>query len=377
MRNMMRYLSLIGLVAMVAMLSTGGSARAAATVNLVVEGYTSGDVETNTLQGIVDTWNKANAGIQVKLNIVPDYDTTLAKDLASGNPPDVFYVDSSKFLDLVQAGALAPIGDKLDNPTDFYQSLRDVFTTNGKFYCPPKDFSTLALQVNTDMLAAANVKPPTTWDELAAAAKALTTKDVAGLITPSDPARWLAFLYQAGGSVTDANFSKMTINNAAGIQALKYYSDLYANGYAKTSADVSAGWPGEAFEKGKAAMVFEGNWIVGDIKKNAPNLKYQTVELPAGPQGKASMVFTVCYGVAAKGQNPDSATKFVNYLTGPDAMKTFTDAVGVMPARQSLRAGWVAKYPDLQVYLTSTTYAHRWGFTPGFSAVTDEINKQI
>jgi len=375
MSKAMRLVSFVMLAAL--FVGAAPQVRAAQTTNLIVEGFTSGDTETNSLQGIVDTWNKAHADTQVKLNFVPDYDTTLAKDLASGNPPDVLYVDSSKLLDLVQAGALAPVGDKMDNVKDFYPSLVDVFSANGKFYCPPKDFSTLALEVNSDMLAKANVKPPTTWDELAAAAKALTTSTVAGLITPADPARWFAFLYQAGGSVTDANFSKMTVNSPEGVKALQFYSDLYTNGYAKTPADVSAGWPGEAFEKGKAAMVFEGNWIIGDIKKNAPKLKFQTVELPAGPKGKATMVFSVCYGVAAKGKNVDAATKFVNYLTGAEAMQKFTSDVGVMPARQSLRDAWLKQYPDLQAFLNGTTYAHRWGFTPGFTAVTDETNKQI
>lgn len=354
------------------------AARAAAdTVNLTLEGASSGPAETARLQQIVDTWNKAHADIQVKLSLVPDYDTTLAKELASGTPPDVFYVDSFKFLDLVKAGALLPVGDKLTNVDDFYPALRDVFTANGKFYCPPKDFSTLALQVNTDMLAKAGVKVPTTWDELAAAAKTLTTKDVSGFVTPTDPARFYAFLYAAGGSVTNADLTKMTINSPEGLKALKFYTDLYANGYAKQASELGgAGWPGEAFEKGKAAMIFEGNWLLGDMKEKAPNTKFQSVELPAGPGGKATMVFTVCYGVAAQGKNPDAAVKFLDYLVGPEAMKSFTD-LGFLPSRKSLSDQWIKQFPDYQVYLKAADYAHRWGFGPGFSAVNDKISEQI
>ena len=89
------------------------------------------------------------------------------------------------------------------------------------------------------------------------------------------------------------------------------------------------------------------------------------------------MVFTVCYGVAAAGKNVDAATKFVNFLVSSDSMKSFTETLGVMPARQSLAADWLKKYPNFKVYLDSTSVAHRWGFVPGFSAVTDEINKQL
>jgi len=343
---------------------------------IVMYGASSGDAETKSLTEIVATWNGKNPDNQVDLQFVVDYGVTLPKALASNNPPDLFYVDSSIFLDLVGAGALAAIGDRLTNTADLIPALRDVFTTGGKFYCPPKDYSTLALQVNTDMLTAAGVKPPTTWDELLAATKALTKGDVAGLIVPTDPARWLAMLYQAGGSVTSDDFSKMTINSPEGLQALKFYKSLYDAG-ARTAQDVSAGWPGEAFSKGKAAMVFEGNWILGFLKEQAPNLKYQSVELPTGPKGKASMVFTVCYGVSAKSANLDGTVKFLDYLVGVEAMTKFTTDLGVLPSRSSVRDAYLKAYPDREIYIKAADYAHRWGFVPGFSAVTDKITEQI
>ena len=83
---------------------------------------------------------------------MPDYDTKLQTALAGGSPPDIFYIDSFKQFDLVAANAVAPIGDQLANPEDFYPSMRrEAFTIDGTFYCPPKDFSTLALEYNKDM----------------------------------------------------------------------------------------------------------------------------------------------------------------------------------------------------------------------------------
>jgi multiple sugar transport system substrate-binding protein len=376
MNKVARYFTLLVVVALsVATFAT--TARAADPVQLTLEGWSSSPSENTLLQQIVDTFNKDNPDIQVKLNQVPDYDTTLAKDLASGSPPDVFYVDSFKLPDLVNAGALMAIGDKLQNVDDFYPSLKAAFTYNGTFYCPPKDFSTLALFVNTDMLAKANLKAPTTWDELAAAAKAMTTKDVAGIVLPNDLARWIVFLYQAGGSVTDDALTKMTINSPEGLQALKFYTDLYLNGYAKTPQDLGAGWAGEAFGKAKAAMAVEGNWLVPPMTSDYPTVKYNVVELPAGPKGKATMAFTVCYAMPASGKNTDSALKLVNYLTGPDGMKAWTDLGLAMPTRQSLRDGWLQKFPNLKPFLDGAAYAHKWQFVPGFQAVLDKTNNNI
>ncbi|HLY29010.1 MAG TPA: ABC transporter substrate-binding protein [Aggregatilineales bacterium] len=354
------------------------SAYAQNPVKLVLWGGVSGQAETDAVNQVIANFNKVDPNVQAQFVVQSDMTTNLNKALAAGTPPDVFYVDSNDLANEIQSGALVPIGDKIDNVSDFYPSLVQAFTVNGKFYCPPKDFSTLALQINTDMMAAAGIKnPPTTWDELAADAKAMTTKDVAGFVENTDVARWLAWLYAAGGSVTDDNFTKMTINSPEGTAALKAWTDLFVGGNAKKSADVGAGWPGDAFEKGKAAMTAEGNWILGDAKKNAPNLKYVSAPLPAGPKGQATMAFTVCYGVAAAGKNIDAATKLANFLVNPDSMKVVTETLGVMPSRQSLATEWLAKFPEQKVYLDGAKYAHRWGFVPGFNAVNDDINKQI
>jgi multiple sugar transport system substrate-binding protein len=124
-------------------------------------------------------------------------------------------------------------------------------------------------------------------------------------------------------------------------------------------------------------MAIEGNWIVPDAKNNVPNLKYKVVELPAGPKGKATMAFTVCYGVAANGKNMDAAIALATYLTGPEGMKAWTDLGLAMPTRKSLRDGWVQKFPDLQAFLAGADYAHKWQFVPGWNAVNDKANAEI
>ncbi len=376
MKKSLRFLAFAIAAALIAA-AVAPSAQAAQTVNLVLMGWSSSPSENERLQKIVDDWNAANPDIQVTLNQVPDYDTTLQKSLAGGEPPDVFYVDSFRFLDLVRADALMPIGERLTDVDDFYPALRSAFTANGQFYCPPKDFSTLALQINTEMFEAAGLSAPTTWEEMRAAAEALTKDGVFGVVVPADFARWIAFLYGAGGSVTDDEFTKMTINSPEAEAALEFYTGLYLDGFAKTPADLGVGWSGEAFGKGLVAMAFEGNWIEPYLKDQFPDLKHKAVELPAGPAGKATMAFTVCYAVPMKAKNPEAAIKFVDYLTGAEGMKAWTDLGLAMPTRASLREGWLAQFPNLEPYLNGAEYARKWQFVPGFQAVLDKVNEQL
>lgn len=351
-------------------------------INLQLMGWASSDAENVRLQEVVDGWNAANPDIQVTLNLVPDYDTKLQTSLAGGAPPDIFYVDSFRLPDLAAANALLPIGDQMTDVDDFYPSLREAFTVDGVFYCPPKDFSTLALEYNTDLFDAAGLAYPTpdwTWDDLRAAAEALTDKDagIVGFAINPDFARWIAFLYQAGGQVTTPDFSAMTLSSPEALKAMEFYVGLVRDGFAAPASDLDSGWPGEAFGKARAAMTMEGNWIVPYLKDQFPDLKYGVTELPAGPAGKATMAFTVCYGVAANGRNTEAATKVVDYLTGPVGMKAWTDLGLAMPTRQSLRNGWLAMYPELEPFLNGAEYARKWQFRPGFADVLDTINSGL
>jgi multiple sugar transport system substrate-binding protein len=361
--------------------SATGGAQADVT-QLQLMGWSSSDAENVRLQEVIDGFNTANPDTHVTLNLVPEYDTKLQTALAGGTPPDVFYLDSFRVPDLVQAGAVAPIGDKLTNPDDFYPNLRDAFTLDGTFYCPPKDFGTLALEYNTALFEAAGLKTPTAdwkWDDLRSAAEALTDKDkgVYGLVLPSDFARWIAFLYQAGGSVTNEDYSAMTINSPEALEALNFYVGLVRDGFAAQPSDLDSGWPGEAFGKGRAAMTIEGNWIVPFLHDQFPDLNYGISELPAGPAGQATMAFTVCYAVPADAAHPEASLKLVDYLTGAEGMKTWTDLGLAMPTRASLREGWLKQFPNLEPFLNGAEYAHKWQFRPGFNDVLDTINNGL
>jgi multiple sugar transport system substrate-binding protein len=351
----------------------------AGVTSLTLMGWSSSDAENSRLQTVVDTFNTNNPDIQVILNLVPEYDTRLQTSIAGGSPPDVFYIDSFRLPDFVRAGAIEPAEGQLENPDDFYDSLRTAFTIDGTFYCPPKDFSTLALQYNTDLFDAAGLDYPDaswTWDDLRDAAAALTDRDagVHGMVLSADFARWIAFLYQAGGSVTDDDFTTMTINSPEALAAVQFYVGLATDGYAAQPTDLDSGWAGEAFGKGQAAMSMEGNWIISFLADNFPDVNYGVTELPAGPGGKATMAFTVCYAVPVASQHKDEAFRLVNYLTGPDGMKEWTDLGLAMPTRESLRAGWLESFPELEPFLDGAEYAYPWQFRPGFQDVLDTVN---
>jgi multiple sugar transport system substrate-binding protein len=377
------------LVVLVLVASGAGAALARQQVEITLMGWSSSTLENDALMAQVAAFEAANADIKVNVNLVPDYVTTIQAAFASGDSPNVFYVDSSKLPDWADAGVLASGEGKIENLDDHYPSLLEAFTYEGTLYCPPKDFSIMALQYNQDMFDAAGLDYPTadwTWDDLRAAAEKLTGetedgKKVLGLVTPPNFERWLPFLYQAGGSVLSEDWTEVTLDSDQARAALDYYVGMVTDGIAGPPSVVDAGWGGEAFGQGRVAMAMEGNWVILYLRDQFPDLNWGVTVLPKSPDGEqATMVFTVCYGVASDNEYPDQSWKLANFLTGPEGSKMVAEeGFGVIPPAVSAADTWLqAIGPEIgQGFVDGAAYAHKWQFPVGFQEVFDTFNADL
>ena len=357
--------------------TTGAATASEEGTELRLWGGSSGAAEDEALNALLAQYEE-ESGVSVTFEPQPEFDTALQAALSAGDPPDFFYVDSFRLPDLADAGVLVPVPEEaITEPDDIYPSLTEAFTYDGTWYCPPKDFSTLGLVYNVDMLEAAGVEPPTNMEELAAAAEALTTDGVVGLSFGAELARVGAFLLANGGYIVNDDVTEMTLDTEENRATLQYLADMFAAGHAAAPADIEAGWAGEAFGQGKAAMVIEGNWLVGTMANDYPDVNWAVAELPEGANGRATYAFTVCYGVATESPNPEASWEAIDFLTGPEGAAAWTAEFNVMPARESLREGWLADHPELEAFLNGAEYAHGWQFAPGFGDVNTEFNSQF
>lgn len=375
-------------LALMLALLVSGVALAQDDVNITLAGWSSSEAEDNALQAAVDAFMEANPGINVEVSFSPSYAETMQTAFASGDYPEVFYVDSSKLPDWAEAGVVATADDHIEALDDIYPSLQEVFTYNGDLYCAPKDFSTMTLQYNKDIFDAAGLEYPTaewTWEDLRAAAEATTGENadgqqVLGLVTPPNLERWLPFLYQAGGSLFDDE-GNLTLNTPEAQEAIDFYVGLVADGIAGPQSAVDAGWGGEAFANGRVAMAMEGNWVINYLKEQFPDLNWGVAPLPAGTAGQATMAFTVCYGVssAAEGAEQEAAWKLANYLTGPEgAVQVAETSFGVMPGRASAAEAWLGRFgEESAAFVEGADYAYKWQLPVGFQPFIDAFNDNL
>jgi len=338
----------------------------------------SGEAETSAVEDAVAAWS-ADSGVEATVQVANDLKQQLAQGFAAGSPPDLFYMAPEEIAGYAGNGSLKAYGDLLANKDDFYPTLVDNFTFDGDFYCAPKDFSTLALIINTDLWAAAGLTDadlPTTWEQLTEVSKKLTSNGVVGLGFSHEYQRLGAFMAQAGGAlVTDGSVVASSQEN---VDALNYVKEgLNAGNFAFAAKDLGVGWGGEAFGKQLAAMVIEGNWIGGAMTADYPDLKYTVAELPAGPAGQGTMQYTNCWGMAADSPNQQAALELVEYLTATDQQLAFSKAFGPMPSIQSAAEEWSSENPDLGAFLTGADYAQFLPTQAGVNEVIADFNAQL
>lgn len=347
---------------------SGGDATEGGSLTVLIG--SSGDAETNAVESAVKAWSE-QSGVDASVQVANDLPQQLSQGFAAGSPPDLFYLAPEALAGYAKNGSIEAYGDDLANKDDFYPSLVDNFSLDGKFYCAPKDFSTLALIINTDMWTAAGLTDadiPKDWDQLASVAQKLTADGHVGLAFGAEYQRVGTFMAQAGGGMLDDG--KPIANSDANVQALDYVKQHLNDGSFAFAADVGAGWGGEAFGTKKAAMVIEGNWITGAMTNDYPDVKYTVAELPAGPGGKGTLQFTNCWGLAADSGNKDAAKQLVEYLTGTDQQLAFSKAFGPMPSIQSAADAWTSANPNLSAFLAGAEYAQ---FPPNIDGAADVI----
>jgi ABC-type glycerol-3-phosphate transport system substrate-binding protein len=224
----------------------GGNAPASdpnAKVTLVINGLPP-DTEAVNRKHFLDNvaeFEKLNPNIDVDAKEGKMDPQTFQSKLAGGQLEDVFYVYFTDPASLIAKRQVADISKYLDEfaPTkQLRPDLMKIFSDDaGKVYgLPAKNYS-LGLLYNRDLFTQAKLdpnNPPKTWDEVRAAAKAISAlgKDYVGYgdYSKNNTGGWhfTAGMYSLGGdvAVNEGGTWKAAFNNEKGTQVLQQLKDM-------------------------------------------------------------------------------------------------------------------------------------------------------
>lgn len=270
-----------------------------------------------------------------------DYDQTVAATLVTDKAPDVFEYANGPTIDMIRSGQVADLTDVFGNALgDFNPALIKRISYQGRIWAVPQVMDMQLLVYRTSLFNAAGVAPPTTIDELLAAAGALTKGKVKGLFLGNDGGASL----MGGPMLRSAGFDYLTdagefgFADPAAAKALATLRTLFTSGHLLLGAPNDWFAP-DAFTQGLAAMQFTGLWNLPDIAK-AVGDDFGVLPWPAMSGGSPNVTIGA-YGacVSAKSADVDAAKKFVKWLwvDGTDKQVDFATSYGLhVPARQSV-----------------------------------------
>lgn len=296
-------------------------------------------------QQALERYAAAYPNATVKIGWFPgDYDSKVASALLTDTPPDVFEAGNGPTIDAIQGGLVVPMEDMLgDAKSDFPAFLLDRMTWDGHLYAIPQVIDMQLLVYRKSMLNAKGIKPPTTFDELTAAAKALTSGSTKGLFVGNDGGVGILVgptLWSVGADYLTAD-NKPGFTDPAVATAFGKLHELFTSGNLLLGAP--ADWyAADSMVNELCAMQFTGLWTFPDLIKGLGD-DFGALPWPAFNSAGKPSVPVGAYGsaVAAKGKNVDASKSFSGWLwvDNTDDQLDFAQSYGFhVPSRASVAA---------------------------------------
>jgi multiple sugar transport system substrate-binding protein len=220
-------------IAAVAGCASGSAPSDSGPEKVVMWGSWSGD-QVAQLDEQAAAFNASQKEYEVSYVAQELVEEKLLTALVGGEVPDVVLWDRYQTSLYAPKGALAPIDDYVKKDGIdlgvFYKPAASEMQVGDKLYGLPLLVDNRSLFYNRTQLDAAGLAAPTTWDELKAAAIALTVKDGGKLsragFDMGDPGIFNMWLAQAGGSLLNSDETKTAFNSAEGLEVLGFWKQL-------------------------------------------------------------------------------------------------------------------------------------------------------
>ncbi|OMD34060.1 MULTISPECIES: ABC transporter substrate-binding protein [Paenibacillus] len=334
---------------------------------------------------MVDAFNKSQDKIHVKYVLQQDMITKFLTSATNGGTPDVLFWDRWRTSLYAPKNVLHPLDEYLTrdgiSEDDFYsESLREL-SYDDKLYGLPLTVDARALFYNKKLLAEAGLQPPTTWDELEAAATKLTKWNGNKLETAGfsmgDLGLFNMYLQQAGGTMLTED-GKTNFNNEQGKQVLEFWDRLMNKDKVyKVGFELGLGEGQDAFVTGKVAMLYSGPWMLSTYNKYGKDLDYGIVPPPAGPNGdKGSVMGGFGLVIPEGSKHKEEAWEFIKWWTAnkDNALLWAKTSLNLPGYKPSMEDPFFKDDPKWQPFLETLEFAKVRPNHPGYSVMeTDAL----
>ncbi|GIV94373.1 extracellular solute-binding protein [Chloroflexus aurantiacus] len=282
--------------------------------------YGTGSAEEKAINMLIDRARAAYPDATINVLQIP-FDQIFNKfnnEVSSGGGPDMFIAPNDSLGSQIRAGVLADLSEYQSKLTDVSPTGVAGMSLDGKLYGIPESFKAVALYYNKSKVA----NPPATTDELLALVKAGNT-----LVLNQNAYHNFGWLQAFGGQLMDAS-GKCIADQAGGAEWFAFLKALKEVPTVTFSTD--GGQADSLFKDGKADMIINGPWVLGDYRAVlGDNLGVAPMPGAAKPAGPLTGVDG--FYVSINSQNVAGAVALAMFLTSPESMKVYVDEAGHVP----------------------------------------------
>ena len=318
---------------------------------------------------------------------VTNFATGTSADLIAMNPPWV-----REFYDL---GILAPLDDFIANDSNYDVSLYPAYEPlEGKTYSVPYTQMGFFLFYNVDMFEAANIAPPTTWEEMKDAAIKLTNPEknqygMSLVLSESSAANGsilsiYPLLYAANGRTLQDG--KFVANTPEMLKVFQFLDEVQKAGALLPGTTSKAELQVvEEFGQGNIGMMLEhdGHIITTykRISESGKDMNFGVIPIPTidGTGSPDLRHHGWDIAIASTSEHKQEAWDFISYITSEEVLNRAAESCGKVPAiKGAAPASLVEQYPQYEAaieYMGTLPMIEELMLMPASSACWTELTR--
>jgi multiple sugar transport system substrate-binding protein len=328
--NARRVLLIVSLLAL-SLMAVGGAAGQDAPVEVTLWHMEQPPHRVERIQTLIDEFNAANPGIVVRQepqNWGEIYQKAPAA-LAAGNAPELLFAIPDFTPIMKDVGAVQDVSafvEEMDAAHDLFDAAVAPYSYDDGIWAVPLYNMAHSLWYRKSVLEEAGIEPPTTWEELLAAAEALTGDGRYGIGLPANRQLYTDqtvydFMVNAGASEIYNEDGTLRFNNPETVAAFDFYRQLY-----QFSPPDSTNWTwGEAeacFASGTCAMILQFTVITTyEMQAEGDAEDLGVVAIPRSEAVEESGTIAYSNGVMVLTDDPakqEAAYAFLRFLFEPE-----------------------------------------------------------
>lgn len=360
------------------------------TVELTFLRIGNDEAERAYWQWTIEAFQKENPGIVIQYDeaaIGEPMETKLNTLFASGTGPDLIGHGILSVAQRVSLGHYQPI----DTYFDTWEGKEDIMPAvlaNGTYedhvYGLAYSVTPYMFAYRIDLLEEAGIEVPATWDELAAAARALTKKDDAGAITfsgfcfPQTGGNLVeldVFVYGNGGRYLSEDSKPVFEGNELIAGALEFLKGLLPDvNMIYSNSEVNP------FVAGKAAMTLINNAALTTMVNNPEYEGKVGMALPPNNGTMASFCGCNMLFIGRDCQNPEAAFKFISFALGRESALKRAEMVRIPVTLKSLAEEYATMDPWNAARVACVEYGTgmpRVTWSTGFQQVRNALSQSV